>query len=70
MLHNIKQAGRLKASPMHAVQWLGLALFSLYNNQWKTKKVAKQPISNLLIVLKTFLQTECELYYKPRPTKY
>ena len=31
MLYNIKQAGGLKASPMHI--WLGLALFSLFKNQ-------------------------------------
>ena len=31
MLYNIKQAGGLKASPMHVR--LGLALFSLFNNK-------------------------------------
>ena len=31
MLYYIKQAGWLKASPIHI--WLGLALFSLFNNQ-------------------------------------
>ena len=31
MLYNIKQAGELKACPMHA--WFGLALFSVFNNQ-------------------------------------
>ena len=52
MLYNIKQAGGLKASPMHA--WLGLALFSLFNKQLSTSKESKQPTDNLLIVLKTF----------------
>ena len=37
--------------------WLGLALFSLLNNQKSTDKTTKQPSSNLLKVLKTFLQT-------------
>ena len=55
ILYNIKQAGGLKASPMHI--WLGLVLFSLFKNQLSTSKVAKLPNGNLLIVLKTFLQT-------------
>ena len=52
---NNKQDGGVKASLMHVC--LGLALFSLFNNQKITNKAAKQPIANLLIVLKTVLQT-------------
>ena len=55
MLHDIKQASGLKTSPMHVR--LGLALFSLFNNQQSTSKAAKQPTGMLLIVLKTFSQT-------------
>ena len=68
MLYNIKQAGGLKASPMHA--WLGLALFSLFNKQLSTSKVSKQPTENLLIVLKTFFKPGANYTTSPRPTKY
>ena len=50
--------------------WLGLALFSLFNNQKSTSKAAKPPTGNLLIVLKTFLQTlQLALAYQV-PTGY
>ena len=74
MLYNIKQAGGLKASPMHA--WLGLALFSLFNKQLSTSKVSKQPTISkqskqpLLIVLKTFFKPRANYTTSPRPTKY
>ena len=68
MLYNIKQAGGLKASPMSA--WLGLVLFSLFNKQLSTSKVAKQPTDNLLIVLKTFCKPSANYTTSPKPTKY
>ena len=35
MGYNIKQAGVLKTSPLHV--WLGLALFSLFNQRWSPR---------------------------------
>ena len=54
MVCNIKQAGWLKASPMQIC--LGLALFSLSNNQQNTNVTVKKLTRNLLIVLRTFLR--------------
>ena len=56
MFYNIKQASGLKASTMHV--WFGLACLVYLTTTSKAQiKAAKQPTGNLLIALKTFLQT-------------